>query len=337
MSRKTAVITGVTGQDGAYLAQQLLNRDYHVVGLHRPGSPNDWRLQQLGIAGNTRLQLTEHELTDDNANQQLIRSLQPDEVYNLAAISSLGEANQAPLKTAMINGAAPVSLLEAIRLHKPDTRFLQASSAEIFGSNRTQPQNEETPLAPTNAYAIAKAHAHRMVEFYRQQHGLFACNAVLYNHESPLRGQAFVTRKITQTLAAIANGSATALEIGNLDAKRDWGFAKDYADAMHRMLLADSADTYLLCTGELNSVRHFVELTCQALAIPIKWQGSGTDEIGINPNTGKTLVTVNPEFYRQEPEAMNTGTPDKIKHQLSWQPNTTLETLCQLMVSAEKT
>lgn len=333
MSEKKALITGITGQDGAYLAQHLLEQGYRVSGIQRAVSPIPWRLNELKLTENPALSLMQDDLADIDSHRKLLDQVQPDEIYNLAGVSSLAVANENPLQASIVNGIIPVALLEAIHQSGAPVRFFQASSAEIFGNNRCQVQTEDTPLAPVGSYAITKAHAHRMVEFYREQHGLFACNGILYNHESPLRGEQFVSRKITQGLSEVVNGTRSALEIGNLDALRDWGYAPDYVQAMHAMLQVDKAETYILCTGHLSSVRAFIEAACAALSIQLEWSGSGLDEIGLNAQTGATLVTVNPKYFRPEATNNQAASAQKAYDLLNWKAGVGLEELCELMVA----
>jgi GDPmannose 4,6-dehydratase len=335
MLNKTVLITGITGQDGAYLAQKLIHEGYRVIGTHWQQKPNVWRLEALNILNEPNLILRQHDLEDLQANHQLIQQTMPDEVYNLAAISTLAAADQAPYKTSLINALAPVSFLDAILNTNKNIRFFQASSAEIFGTNRSEIQTEETKLHPANAYALSKAYSHNMVEFYRLKHGLFACNGILYNHESPLRGHEFVTRKITSGLAKLSKNHNEYIEIGNLDAHRDWGHARDYVEAMSLTLSAKTPDTYILSTGRMESVRTFISLACKAMNIPIKWRGSGNDEVGINQDTGHIIVRVNPKYYRPEPSNIATGSPNRAFEQLGWKASVNLTELCNSMVTAD--
>lgn len=335
MKNKTALITGITGQDGAYLAEQLLQDGFQVIGLHQPKRKKFWRLQELSLLENSRLQLIAHDLSDFESNARLISEYQPDETYNLAAISSLAEAKNNPLNAGRINGFMPVSLLDACLHNGGSGRFFQASSAEIFGPNRAEPQTELTALAPSGPYAISKAYAHRMVQFYREEHGLFACNGVLYNHESPLRGEMFVSRKISSDLIKVLAGHKEFLEIGNLDAKRDWGYARDYAQAMRKMLAADEAQDFILCTGHQETVRNFVTLVCEALDVKIEWHGSGFGEVGINSHTEQVIVKISQQYYRPEKQENTTGIPDKAAQILGWRAQTTLKQLCEMMVEAD--
>ena len=336
MARKTALVTGVTGQDGAYLSARLLEHGYRVIGTFSSNRTNFWRLEELEIRNHPNIELRAHELTDGQANSALIRELQPNEIYNLASVSSLAEANRDPLLTGALNGFAPVSMLEAIRQTTPGTRFFQASSAEMFGLNREHTQSEDTPLMPVGPYAATKAYAHQMVQFYRKHYDVFACSGILYNHESPLRGSNFVTQKIVWGLQDVVSGKQSHIEVGNLDAVRDWGYAGDYVAAMHKMLTATTADDYLLCTGTLTSVREFIELSGQVIGLKIKWRHQGLDEIGINSADDSTIIRVNQKYYRTENPLIRTGTYTRALEKLGWRPETSIKEICRLMMSAER-
>ncbi|MEM7358810.1 MAG: GDP-mannose 4,6-dehydratase [Pseudomonadota bacterium] len=331
---RSALITGICGQDGAYLAQHLLANGYEVIGTHRSGEPDIWRLEKLAIAAHPKLTLKQLCLSDTTGLNSFITQQRVDEIYNLAAVSTLKQAEENPLLTSQVNGLAPVAMLEAIRRSGRKIRFFQASSAEIYGRNRAQPQTENTPLAPDNVYAVAKAYAHQMVEYYRRHHQIFACNGILYNHESPLRGSEFVTRKISDSMLGIANGSLSCLEIGNLAAQRDWGYAKDYVQAMHKMLSVDQPDSYILSTGKLTTIREFVELAATGVGIRLAWEGAGMDEVGINQANGKKIVVINPKYYRNEDHTTATGNPSKVKAQLAWAATTSVAELCRFMLGS---
>jgi GDPmannose 4,6-dehydratase len=260
---------------------------------------------------------------------------QPDEVYNLAAQSFVGVSFVLRLTTAEITGIGPVNLLEAIRVVNPKIRFYQASTSEMFGLVQAVPQSEQTPFYPRSPYGVAKLYAHWMTINYHESYDIFGCSGILFNHESPLRGQEFVTRKITDSLAKIALGKQDVLELGNLDAKRDWGYAKEYVEGMWRMLQADSPDTYVLATNRTETVRDFVGMAAKAAGFDVAFEGSGEGERVINQATGKVIVQVNPEFYRPCEVELLIGDPAKAKEKLGWEPKTTLEGLCEIMVQAD--
>ncbi len=333
---KKALITGITGQDGAYLAQLLLEKGYQVFGTYRRSSSvNFWRCDELGITTNPNLKLVEYDLTDLASSIRLIESCQPDEVYNLAAQSFVGVSFDQPLATASITGLGPVHLLEAIRIVNSKIRFYQASTSEMFGKVQAIPQVEETPFYPRSPYGVAKLYAHWMTINYRESYDIFGSSGILFNHESPLRGREFVTRKITDSVAKISQGKLPVLELGNLDAKRDWGFAKEYVEGMWRMLQADKPDTYVLATNRTETVRDFVDMAFKAVDTVIEWKGSADHEVGHCSRTGKVLVKVNPQFYRPAEVELLIGDPAKAKRDLGWEPKTTLEQLCEMMVKAD--
>jgi GDPmannose 4,6-dehydratase len=333
---KKAVVTGVTGQDGAYLAELLLQKGYKVYGTYRrTASVNFWRLKELGIHNHENLTLLEYDLTDLSSSIRLIELTKPDEVYNLAAQSFVGVSFEQPIATAKITGLGPVNLLEAIRILDSSIKFYQASTSEMFGLVQAVPQSEETPFYPRSPYGVAKLYAHWMTINYRESYNIFGTSGILFNHESPLRGLEFVTRKITEGFARIKLEKQAFLELGNLDAKRDWGFAKDYVDGMWRMLQADIPDTYVLATGRTETIRHFVELTARHVGYDIAWQGVGVDEIGVDQKTGKTLIKINPQFYRPAEVELLIGDPSKAKKDLGWEATTSLEELCNMMVEKD--
>ncbi len=331
-----AIITGITGQDGAYLAELLLEKGYTVYGTYRrTASVNFWRIEELGIAKHPNLHLVEYDLTDLSASIRLLQTTGATEVYNLAAQSFVGVSFDQPLTTADITGLGPVNLLEAIRIVNPKIRFYQASTSEMFGKVQAIPQQEDTPFYPRSPYGVAKLYAHWMTINYRESYGIFGTSGILFNHESPLRGQEFVTRKITDSIAKIKLGKLDVLELGNMDAKRDWGYAKDYVEGMWRMLQADEPDTFVLATNRTETVRDFVTLACKAADIAIEWQGTGENEKGIDTATGKVIVQINPKFYRLAEVDLLIGSPAKAKAVLGWEPKTTLEELCKMMVEAD--
>lgn len=333
---KTAIITGITGQDGAYLTELLLEKGYKVIGtFRRTSSVNFWRLESLGVAQHPNLELVEHDLTDLGNSIRLIQKTQPDEVYNLAAQSFVGVSFEQPQTTAEITGLGVLNLLEAIRIVNKSIRFYQASTSELYGKVQAIPQTEDTPFYPRSPYAVAKLFAHWSVVNYRESYGMFASSGILFNHESPLRGREFVTRKITDKVARIALGDTTPLELGNIDAKRDWGFAKEYVEGMYRMLQHDIADTFVLATHETYSVRQFVELAFAAVEIPVTWTGTAEQEKGHHAKTGQLLVQINPKFYRPTEVELLIGDYSKAEKVLGWKPQTDLETLCKMMVESD--
>lgn len=334
--KKVALITGITGQDGAYLAQLLLDKGYVVHGTYRrTSSVNFWRISELGITQHPDLHLVEFDLTDLSSAIRLLQTTEPSEVYNLAAQSFVGVSFDQPITTAQITGIGAVNLLEAIRIVNPSIRFYQASTSEMFGKVQAIPQIETTPFYPRSPYGVAKLYAHWMTINYRESYGIFASSGILFNHESPLRGQEFVTRKITDTLAKIRLGQAQCLELGNLDAQRDWGYAKDYVVGMWKMLQVDQPDTYVLATNRTETVRDFVSLAAKAADFQLEWQGTDLNEVGVDKVSGKTIVLINPRFHRPAEVDLLIGDPAKAKHDLDWQPTTGLEDLCQMMVEAD--
>lgn len=333
---KKAIITGITGQDGAYLAKLLLEKGYKVFGTYRRlSSLNIWRIKELGIENHPNLALVEYDLTDLGSSIRLIQKCEPDEIYNLAAQSFVGVSFDQPMTTAQITGLGPLNLLEAIRMVNPKIRYYQASTSEMFGKVQAIPQTETTPFYPRSPYGVAKLYAHWMTINYRESYDIFGCSGILFNHESPLRGLEFVTRKITHTAALIKAGLADCLELGNLDAKRDWGFAGDYVEGMWRMLQADHPDTYVLATNKTTTVRDFVKMSFNELGITLQFTGKGAEEIGVDASSGKTLVKVNSKFYRPAEVDLLIGDPAKAERELGWKPTVQLEQLCSMMVNAD--
>lgn len=331
-----AIITGVTGQDGAYLAELLLEKGYEVYGTYRrTSSVNFWRMDELGITKHPNLHLVEYDLTDLSSSIRLLEQTQATEVYNLAAQSFVGVSFDQPITTAEISGLGAVHLLEAIRIVNPKVRFYQASTSEMFGKVQAIPQQEDTPFYPRSPYAAAKLYAHWMTINYRESYDIFGTSGILFNHESPLRGQEFVTRKISDSIAKIKLGQLDVLELGNMDAKRDWGYAKDYVDAMWRMLQVDEPDTFVVATNRTESVRDFVTMAAKAADISLDWQGEGEQEKAIDTDSGKVIVQVNPKFYRPAEVELLIGNPAKAKEVLGWEPTTSLEELCKMMVEAD--
>lgn len=335
---KTALITGITGQDGAYLVNLLLQKNYKVYGTYRrTSSVNFWRLDELGVdyLNNPNLQLVEFDLTDLGGITRLLEKIQPDEIYNLAAQSFVGVSFEQPKTTAEITGIGALNILEAIRQVNPKIKYYQASTSEMFGKVQSIPQNEKTPFYPRSPYGVSKLYAHWITINYRESYNIFGCSGILFNHESPLRGKEFVTRKITDAVARIKLNKQQFLELGNLDAKRDWGFAAEYVEGMWRMLQAEQPDTYVLATNRTETVRSFVEMAFKAVDIGVEWSGSAENEIGKNSQTGEVIVKINQKFYRPAEVDLLIGDYTHAKNKLGWEPKTTLEQLCKMMVDAD--
>jgi GDPmannose 4,6-dehydratase len=333
---KSALITGITGQDGAYLARLLLNKGYVVYGAYRrTSSVNFWRIEELGIVQHENLHLVEFDLTDPGVCISLLKKTKVQEVYNLAAQSFVGVSFEQPAATAAITGVGALNLLEAIRLVDPSIRFYQASTSEMFGKVQAIPQNETTPFYPRSPYGVAKLYAHWITVNYRESYNIFGSSGILFNHESPLRGREFVTRKITDSFAKIKLGLLDVLELGNLDAKRDWGYAEEYVEGMWRMLQTDHPDTYVLATNRTETVRDFVRMAARAIDINLEFQGEAENEQAIDRATGRVLVRVNPKYYRPAEVDLLIGDPSKATKELGWKPTTTLEQLCDMMVQAD--
>lgn len=333
---KTAIITGITGQDGAYLAELLLAKGYTVYGTYRrTSSVNFWRIKEVGVHDHPRLILVEHDLTDLSATIRLLHKTGATEIYNLAAQSFVGVSFDQPITTAEITGIGAVHLLEAIRIVDPTIRFYQASTSEMFGLVQAIPQNEATPFYPRSPYGVAKLYAHWMTVNYRESYDIFGCSGILFNHESPLRGREFVTRKITDSVAKIKLGQLDCMMLGNLDAKRDWGYAKEYVEGMWRMLQADQPDTYVLATNRTESVRDFVRMAFKAADIDVEFSGHDELETAVDVASGQTVVQIDRRFYRPAEVDLLIGDPSKATEMLEWKPETTLEQLCGIMVEAD--
>jgi GDPmannose 4,6-dehydratase len=334
--KKKAIVTGISGQDGAYLAELLLEKGYEVYGtFRRTSSVNFWRIEDLGIQGHPDLHLVEHDLTDQGSTINLVDRVRPDEIYNLAAQSFVGVSFDQPATTAMITGVGALHVLEAIRIIDKKIRFYQASTSEMFGKVQAIPQTESTPFWPRSPYGVAKLYAHWITVNYRESYGMFASSGILFNHESPLRGREFVTRKITDAVAKIKLGKLECLELGNLDAKRDWGFAKEYVEGMWRMLQVGESDTYVLATNRTETVRDFVSMAFKAIGVELEFSGKDESEIAKDKATGKTVLRVNPKFHRPAEVDLLIGSAAKAKEKLGWAPKTTLEELCAMMVKAD--
>ncbi len=333
---KTAIITGVSGQDGAYLSALLLEKGYKVYGTYRrTSSVNFWRIEDLGIQNHPNLELVEHDLTDLSSTMRLLGSSGASEVYNLAAQSFVGVSFDQPITTAEITGIGALNLLEAIRYTDPSIRFYQASTSEMYGKVQAIPQDENTMFWPRSPYAVAKLYAHWITVNYRESYGIFGSSGILFNHESPLRGKEFVTRKITDAVARIKLGLLDRLELGNINAKRDWGFAQEYVEGMWRMLQADQPETYVLATGQTTTVRDFVKMAFAAADIHVEFSGDDVDEIATDAATGKVVMRINPRFHRPAEVDLLIGNPAKARCELGWEAKTSLQALCKMMVDAD--
>ncbi len=335
---KVALITGITGQDGAYLAELLLNKGYIVHGLKRRSSLfNTGRIDHLyrdPHEKNIRFHLHYGDLTDSINLIRIIQEVQPDEIYNLAAQSHVQVSFETPEYTANADALGALRLLEALRILRlaEKTRFYQASTSELFGMVQEIPQRETTPFYPRSPYAAAKLYAYWITVNYREAYGIFACNGILFNHESPVRGETFVTRKITRAVARIKLGLQETLHLGNLDAKRDWGYAGDYVEAMWLILQQEKPDDYVIATGETHSVREFVEMAFKNIGIDIVWQGQGVEEKGLDRATGKELVHIDPRYFRPTEVDLLLGDAAKAREKLGWRPKITFKELVSMMV-----
>jgi len=333
---KKAIITGITGQDGAYLAQLLLEKGYKVYGTYRRSSSmNFWRIEELGISNHENLQLIEYDLNDQSSNIRMIEKIQPDEIYNLAAQSFVGVSFDQPIYTAQTSGLGTLHILEAIRIVNPKIKFYQASTSEMFGKVQEVPQTENTPFYPRSPYGFSKLFAHWATINYRESYDIFGVSGILFNHESPFRGREFVTRKITDGVAKIYLGKQKKIELGNLNAQRDWGYAKEYVEGMYKMLQYNTPETFVLATNKTQSVRDFVELSFKNIDIQIEWKGNEDNEKGFCSKSGKLLIEVNPVYYRPAEVELLIGDASKAKELLNWEPKTTLETLCSNMVQTD--
>jgi len=331
---KRALITGIRGQDGAYLARLLLEKGYEVYGAdRRSGDSGFWRLKELGIERDVRIRYM--DLLELTNIMREIERISPDEVYNLAAQSFVQASFEQPILTADIDAIGVLRLLEALRTVKPDTRFYQASTSEMFGRVQEIPQNEKTPFYPRSPYGVAKLFGHWITVNYRESYNMFACSGILFNHESPLRGLEFVTRKLTYGIARIRHGLQDRIVVGNLDSKRDWGYAPEYVKAMWLMLQQPEPDDYVIATGETHSVREFIGHAFRHAGFDLIWDGKGTEEKGIDRKTGRVLVEVSPEFFRPAEVDILIGDASKAKERLGWSPQTRFEDLVRLMVEAD--
>jgi len=336
---KKALITGITGQDGSYLAELLLSKGYEVHGMiRRSSSFNTGRINHIyrdPHEKDVHLFLHYGDLNDASSINTLLRTIKPDEIYNLGAQSHVRVSFDIPEYTAEVDALGAVRILEGIRETGLDTRFYQASSSELYGKVVETPQKETTPFYPRSPYACAKAYAFYITQNYRESYNMFACNGILFNHESPRRGETFVTRKITRAAARIKRGMLDCLYLGNLEAKRDWGFAGDYVEAMWLMLQQDTADDYVIATGETYKVRTFAEMVFARLGMPLEWQGSGVDEVGIDSTSGRIVIRIDPKYFRPAEVDLLLGDPSKAKRELGWKLKTSFEELVNMMTDAD--
>ena len=340
MEKKKAIISGITGQDGSYLAELLLEKKYEVHGIIRRASTfNTKRVDHLYRDPHERgvnFFLHYGDMTDSSNMSRLIEKIDPDEIYNLAAQSHVKISFEVPEYTAETDALGTLRMLDAIKEAGIKTRFYQASTSELFGKAREFPQTELTPFYPRSPYAVAKLYAYWIVVNYREAYNLYACNGILFNHESPRRGENFVTRKITRAAAAIKAGLQDCLYIGNLDAKRDWGYAPDFVNAMWLMLQQEKPDDYVIATGETHSVREFIEKSFGRLGMTLKWEGKGSDEKGINAENGKVIVSVDPKYYRPTEVEHLIGDPSKARKGLGWEPEVKFDRLVEIMTDADR-
>ena len=328
---KTALITGVSGQDGAYLSRLLLKKGYKVIGgERRSASGTLWRLQELNIEKD--IEITDFELSEFTNIYRTIDKYKPDEIYNLAAQSFVAASFEMPIMTSDVTGLGVSRILEVIRQINPKIKFYQASSSEMFGKASETPQNENTPFYPRSPYGVAKLFGHWMTINYREAYNIFTCSGILFNHESPLRGEQFVTRKITIGLSKIKLGLQDCLELGNLDSKRDWGYAEDYVDAMFLMLQHYKPDNYVISTGKTYSVKDFIKAACDELNINITWEGKGLNEVAINKKNNKIIIKINPKYYRPTEVDLLLGDSRKAEKILNWKPKTNFKDLVTKMV-----
>ncbi len=339
MKKKKALITGITGQDGSYLAELLLKKSYEVHGIiRRSSSFNTGRIDHLHANPkiNGKCFFLHHgDLSDSSNITRLLQQIKPDEIYNLGAQSHVRVSFDIPEYTADVDGLGTLRILDAIRDSKIKTKFYQASSSELYGEVQEIPQKETTPFYPRSPYGCAKLYAYWITKNYRESYGMFACNGILFNHESPRRGETFVTRKITRGLARIASGKHECIYLGNLDAKRDWGYAKDYVEGMWRMLQQKQPDDFVLATGETHSVREFIEECMKLLKIDFAWKGQGLKEVGYDKKTKKTLIKIDQRYFRPAEVDLLLGDPSKAKKKLGWKPETTFKQLVKIMLEED--
>jgi len=331
---KVALITGIGGQDAAYLAKNLLEKGFKVIGTSRRSSADNlFRLKSLGIEN--ELEVLSADVQEHSRIQELVMNIKPTQFYNLAAQSFVADSFKSPIYTSLVNGTSVLNILESIRLFSPETKFYQASTSEMFGKVNEVPQNESTRFYPRSPYGVAKLYAHHITINYRESYNLFACSGILFNHESPLRGGDFVTKKIVSGLVEYLKNHEKVLELGNLEAQRDWGFAGDYVEAMRLMLEQKEPDDFVICSGKTESIRNFCEIVAKILGIDLNWQGEGLNEIGIDSKSSKTCIKVSKEHYRPAEVDLLLGDATKAKKVLNWSSSVDLDGLAQMMVDFE--
>lgn len=334
--KKTALITGITGQDGYYLASFLLEKGYTVFGMQRRTASNtNTNIESLVKKYPGKLILRYGDITDSAVLTKLISDTKPDEVYNLAAQSNVHVSFENPVYTSEVDAVGTLRLLEAIRLFNPNIKFYQASTSELYGKAHEIPQTEKTPFHPRSPYGVSKLFSYWAVVNYREAYGMFACNGILFNHESPIRGEQFVTRKITKSIARILRGEQERISLGNLDSSRDWGYAGDYVKAMWLILQQKEPEDYVIATGKTRTIREFVEVAFKEVGINIEWEGEGLNEIGKDSHSGRILVDVNPDYYRPAEVDLLIGNPTKAKDKLGWEAQTDFSSLVKIMVEAD--
>ncbi len=330
---KKAFITGITGQDGSYLAELLLEKGYEVHGMIRRASTfNTERIDHIF----KRLHLHHGDITDSSNVNHLLGKIKPDEIYNLAAQSHVQVSFEVPEYTAQVDAMGTLRILDAMRLHCPKARFYQASTSELYGKVQEIPQSETTPFYPRSPYGVAKIYGFWIVKNFREAYGLYACNGILFNHESERRGKTFVTRKITRGLVMVSKGVSPVLKLGNLNSKRDWGYAPEYVEGMWRMLQQDIPNDFVLATGKTYTIREFVEKSASHLGYKIEWRGEGLDEIGVDINTGKTIVEIDERYFRPTEVDVLHGDPTKANQELNWQANVDIDELVEIMMNHDK-
>ncbi len=332
---KKVLITGINGQDGSYLAKNLLEKGYKVFGAKRRGSTSGmWRLEKLKIEKD--VELIDFDLIEQSNVYRVTENIEPDEIYNLAAQSFVKTSFELPIYTAQIDAIGVCYLLEAVRIINDKIKFYQASTSEMFGKVTMIPQNEDTPFHPRSPYGVAKLYGHWITKNYRESYNMHSCSGILFNHESPLRGEEFVTRKITIALAKIKNGKQDFIELGNINAKRDWGFAGDYVEAMRLMLQNNTpADDYVIATNQTYSIREFIERAAKFIDFDIEWKGSVENEVGIDKKSGKTIIKINPKYYRPAEVDLLIGDYSKAKRVLGWEPKMSFQSLIEYMMSED--
>jgi GDPmannose 4,6-dehydratase len=336
MSSRVALITGIHGQDGSYLAQLLLDDGYSVFGTSRPGATSsNWRLRRLGIAEHKNLNLIHLDITSPDETTNLIKQIQPDEIYNLASHSYVADSQTFPQQTTMVTAVAPINILESISQFSKKTRFFQAGSSEMFGAATSSPQNEDSDFHPRNIYGSAKVFAQSATVNYRETKGIFSASGILFNHESPLRGEEFVTRKITRQVAKIKSNQADQLKIGNLSALRDWGYAPEYVEAMRLILAHTDPETFVLSSGVATSVRDFVKAAFSAIDMDVVFEGQGLEEVGFDRSSGRQILSIDPAFYREAESVTLVGDPSKAERVLGWKAETQVWDIVRIMVEED--